>query len=335
MSHLPRPRRARSGWCSCCCVPSSPGATTAGPASGALTYSRLPGERRRSGRLAPPPAVLPPARRLRPAGRRPRPPAARLRLGGEPDRGDRHRDRPRRLRQHGGRGLPAPEPPGGGEGGGRGLRRRPARRPDRPGGLLRRGPHQGAADHRPPDAPLPGRLGRAGHLPRGTAIGVALATAAARLRDSEAKSRVIVLVTDGVIERRRDRPALGGGAVRRDGDPGLHHRCRHRRPGAHPDRRSRTRRTGQTRAPGAAGHARGRGAARRDRRAHRRPVLPGHRPAGPGRRSSTRSTGWRRPSSRSSASCATGRRSSPWPGAPWRSSCCRWPRPRLGVTAEP
>jgi len=37
-----------------------------------------------------------------------------------------------------------------------------------------------------------------GELPRGTAIGVALATAAARLRDSDAKSRVIVLVTDGV-----------------------------------------------------------------------------------------------------------------------------------------
>jgi Ca-activated chloride channel family protein len=32
----------------------------------------------------------------------------------------------------------------------------------------------------------------------GTAIGVALATAAARLKDSEAKSRIIVLVTDGV-----------------------------------------------------------------------------------------------------------------------------------------
>lgn len=37
-----------------------------------------------------------------------------------------------------------------------------------------------------------------GNLPRGTAIGVALATAAARLRHSEAKSRVAVLVTDGV-----------------------------------------------------------------------------------------------------------------------------------------
>lgn len=37
-----------------------------------------------------------------------------------------------------------------------------------------------------------------GSLPRGTAIGVALATAAARLRDSHAASRVIILVTDGV-----------------------------------------------------------------------------------------------------------------------------------------
>lgn len=37
-----------------------------------------------------------------------------------------------------------------------------------------------------------------GNLPNGTAIGVALATAAARLRHSEAESRVAVLVTDGV-----------------------------------------------------------------------------------------------------------------------------------------
>lgn len=37
-----------------------------------------------------------------------------------------------------------------------------------------------------------------GNLPRGTAIGVALATSAARLRHSEAETRVIVLVTDGV-----------------------------------------------------------------------------------------------------------------------------------------
>lgn len=35
-------------------------------------------------------------------------------------------------------------------------------------------------------------------LPDGTAIGVALANAAARLKDSDARSRVIVLVTDGV-----------------------------------------------------------------------------------------------------------------------------------------
>src|SRR3954454_17401732 len=34
-------------------------------------------------------------------------------------------------------------------------------------------------------------------LPDGTAIGVALASAAARLRDSQAKTKVVVLVTDG------------------------------------------------------------------------------------------------------------------------------------------
>lgn len=38
---------------------------------------------------------------------------------------------------------------------------------------------------------------RLDELPRGTAIGVALATAASRLADSEAESKVIVLVTDG------------------------------------------------------------------------------------------------------------------------------------------
>ncbi|MEM6792779.1 MAG: VWA domain-containing protein [Acidobacteriota bacterium] len=38
-------------------------------------------------------------------------------------------------------------------------------------------------------------------LPDGTAIGMALANAAARLRDSEAESKVIVLVTDGVNNR--------------------------------------------------------------------------------------------------------------------------------------
>ncbi|MEM1205254.1 MAG: VWA domain-containing protein [Acidobacteriota bacterium] len=38
-------------------------------------------------------------------------------------------------------------------------------------------------------------------LPDGTAIGLALANAAARLKDSEAESRIIVLVTDGVNNR--------------------------------------------------------------------------------------------------------------------------------------
>jgi Ca-activated chloride channel family protein len=38
-------------------------------------------------------------------------------------------------------------------------------------------------------------------LPDGTAIGLALANAAARLKDSEAKTRIIVLVTDGVNNR--------------------------------------------------------------------------------------------------------------------------------------
>lgn len=38
-------------------------------------------------------------------------------------------------------------------------------------------------------------------LPDGTAIGMALAAAAARLKDSEAKTKVIVLVTDGVNNR--------------------------------------------------------------------------------------------------------------------------------------
>lgn len=42
---------------------------------------------------------------------------------------------------------------------------------------------------------------RLNSLPDGTAIGLALANAAARLKDSQAKTRIIVLVTDGVNNR--------------------------------------------------------------------------------------------------------------------------------------
>ena len=79
------------------------------------------------------------------------------------------------------------------------LHRQAAGRPHRPGRLRRPAPDPLAAHHRPRDAR------RAvvdsielNTLPDGTAIGVALANAASRLKDSAAKSKVIVLVTDGV-----------------------------------------------------------------------------------------------------------------------------------------
>ena len=182
-----------AGRCRC-----SPGATTAGPASGALTYSRLPAGRGVGGgwRLH-----LPFYARLLALAClvvRARPAAARLCLGGEPDRGDRHPARARHLGQHGRRGLRAQEPADVAK---RVVRDFVAGRPgDRiglvvfAGGAMTRAPL--TTDREMLDTLIDAL--QLNTLPDGTAIGVALANAAARLKDSPAKSKVIVLVTDGV-----------------------------------------------------------------------------------------------------------------------------------------
>jgi Ca-activated chloride channel homolog len=116
----------------------------------------------------------------------------------------------------------------------------------------------------------------------GTAIGVALATAAASLQDSEAKSRVIVLVTDGVNNAGAIDPlsaaavsdglgirvyTVGVGTAAGDGADAA------RQPGdrAHRD------------VPGDDGEPARRRAPAAHRRAHRRPDLPRHRRREPGR----------------------------------------------------
>ena len=56
----------------------------------------------------------------------------------------------------------------------------------------------------------------------GTAIGNGLATAVARMKDSDAKSRVVILLTDGVNNR-------GGSGDSKDlWNPCVHYRCRYR-----------------------------------------------------------------------------------------------------------
>ena len=78
------------------------------------------------------------------------------------------------------------------------VHRRPLRRPDRTGGIRRRGLHAEPPDH--DQGTLQTLLSRirSGLIEDGTAIGNGLATAINRLRESEAKSKVIILLTDGV-----------------------------------------------------------------------------------------------------------------------------------------
>ncbi len=120
---------------------------------------------------APAPPADPP-RRSRPHGRRPgpRPPSARDPARGRHDPGCRHRRLARRLGHDGGAGLPAEEPPRGGEGGGGGVPEAKDERPRRPRGLRRPQPHQVAAHLRHRRAPPPARRraardapGRDGH----------------------------------------------------------------------------------------------------------------------------------------------------------------------------
>ena len=68
----------------------------------------------------------------------------------------------------------------------------------------------------------------------GTAIGSALATAANRLRDKRAKSRVIVLAHRWRQQRRQNPTSDGGRSRRGDRHQNLHHRRRHERIGPFP-----------------------------------------------------------------------------------------------------
>ena len=63
----------------------------------------------------------------------------------------------------------------------------------------------------------------------GTAIGDAIALATARMMDSKAKSRVILLVTDGDEQPGQHRPGDGGEGGGRDGDQDLRGRASGRR----------------------------------------------------------------------------------------------------------
>ena len=111
----------------------------------------------------------------------------------------------------------------------------------------------------------------------GTAIGSALAASVNRLRHSDAKSKIVVLLTDGMNNAGQRATRAGGQGGRGAGDQGLHHRGRRRGARAHPGRRRRR--------PQAHRHGRGRGRradAARNRRRHRRRLLSRHRHRVPG-----------------------------------------------------
>ena len=117
---------------------------------------------------------------------------------------------------------------------------------------------------------LLGRL-RSGVVEDGTAIGNGLATAINRLRESNAKSKVIILLTDGENNRGEIAPLTAAEIARDQGHPRLYDRCRHTRHGPLSDGgllREPDRRAGQG--------ADRRKDTRRDRRSHGRPLLPRH-----------------------------------------------------------
>ena len=72
---------------------------------------------------------------------------------------------------------------------------------------------------------------RIGLVEDGTAIGSALAAASNRLKDKEAKSKLIVLLTDGDNNMGRVSPDDGGRSSAGAGDQGLYHRVRQPRHG--------------------------------------------------------------------------------------------------------
>ncbi len=79
---------------------------------------------------------------------------------------------------------------------------------------------------------LLGRV-RSGLVEDGTAIGNGLATAINRLRESDAKSKVVILLTDGENNAGQIAPLTAAGRHRRGpGNPGLYHRGGHAGQGA-------------------------------------------------------------------------------------------------------
>ena len=82
---------------------------------------------------------------------------------------------------------------------------------------------------------------RIGSLEDGTAIGTGLATAVNRLRSAPEKSKVVLLLTDGVNNRGLIDPRTAARDRRLVRHQGLLHRRRHRRRGADPDRAKRDR----------------------------------------------------------------------------------------------
>ena len=70
-----------------------------------------------------------------------------------------------------------------------------------------------------------------GQVEDGTAIGSAIASSVDHLRDSNAKSRIIILLTDGVNNAGAVNPLHRGGGGEGARHQDLHHRCRHPRRG--------------------------------------------------------------------------------------------------------
>ncbi len=262
------------------------------------------GRRPDARRLAAAPPLLRPPAGARLPGAGTLPAAARLCLGGEPHRGDRHPARARHLGQHGSRGLPAQEPPDGRQAGGQGVRRRPARRPHRHDRLLRRRHDARAADHGPPDARPADRFGRAQH-----------AAGRYRHRGRPRQRRRAAQGQPGQDEghrarhrrreqRRRHRSDLRRIAVQGTGAQGVRRRRRLRRArdGSSAGAGSGHRPHGDAAVPDE--RAGGRAADAADRRAARAGTSTRPPTARACSRSSARSTAWRRRRSRSSATSA-------------------------------
>ena len=151
--------------------------------------------------LPAPPAFRTAGRRLRAARRRTGPAAADRTERTHLLRRHRHHAGHRRLGLDAGPRLRA-RPHHGGQGGGRIVHLRPLRRPHRAGGLCRRSLHtEPLTTDQSTLQTLLAQI-RSGLIDdSGTAIGNGLATAINRLRESDAKSKVVILLTDGVNNR--------------------------------------------------------------------------------------------------------------------------------------